>query len=284
MTRSHNRGYQASRDLPPYRAVLIVDIKGFSDNPSVHQSELNAEIEPLLESAFRIAKLESIWRERKFAKHTGDGYVVGLLPEHLPHLLHPLLDQLQIVLARRYQHQQVRQPMLRMRASVHLGPLMDIGASNDGVGKAMTDAHRLVDSNALRKLLDASHEAVTFLVVVVSERVYEDVVQARYTALHPSQFTEFVAKVKGFTAKAYAYVPNASGDLLKSGINPGPPENSPDSAKPPVRSDLRSQFSVGSNSGQVNQAESIEGATFTFQQHGNTQPAPIREPEDTERE
>jgi hypothetical protein len=72
----------------------------------------------------------------------------------------------------------------------------------------MTDTHRLLDSDQARRALAESDPAVTFLAAIVSRRVFEDVVEAEFTILRPTQFDEVVAEAKGgFTQRAYLYVP-----------------------------------------------------------------------------
>lgn len=196
--------------LPPYRAVLVVDAAGFSQLSSAHQAEIGAAIMPVLEAAFTRAGLADEWSGRRFRPraHTGDGYIVGLRPETLPRLLHPFLRDLQDELRERDARRLSGRPRLRLRASIHVGPLPDQGRWTDGLGKPMTETHRLLDSAQARQALSDAHEEVTFLAAIVSRRVFEDVVEAGFTALHPSQFEEVLARSKsGFAECAYLHVP-----------------------------------------------------------------------------
>jgi len=214
-----------SRDLPPYRAILVVDARSFSERPSAQQAELSARVERVLHAAFVRAGLADAWVDRRFAAHTGDGYIVGLPPERLPHLLHPLLRELQAELHEEDLRRSTREPRLRLRASIHVGPVPDRGLANDGVGKPMTDTHRLLDCDHVRRCLGETHEDVTFLAAIVSERAYADAVEGGYTGLHPAQFIEVVASAKRFTERAYLHVPQLSGHLLRSGL--GEPAEAP---------------------------------------------------------
>jgi hypothetical protein len=210
-----------SRDLPPYRAVLVVDAKSFSDVPGALQPDLNVEIQQALERAFVRAGLASAWDDRRFANHTGDGYIVGLTPEKLPHVIDPLLRDLQAVLRERDHQRRAWEPRLRLRVSIHVGPLPDRGLSNDGVGRAMNDTHRLLDSDQVREVLLRTSEDVTFVAAILSRRAYEDAVEGGYTGLHASQFAEVTATAKRFSEVAYLHVPEPSGALLRSGIGGG---------------------------------------------------------------
>jgi hypothetical protein len=229
MSGQHNAG---SRDLPPYRAILVVDAKSFSDRPSVQQSELSARIERVLHAAFVRAGLADAWVERRFAAHTGDGYIVGLLPERLPHLVHPLLRDLQDELQEEDHRRSSREPRLRLRASIHVGPVPDRGLANDGVGKPMTDTHRLLDSDQVRRCLAETHEDVTFLAAIVSQRAYADAVEGGYTGLHPAQFIEVEASAKQFAERAFLHVPQVSGRLLHTGMAERGPLALPDRTPP----------------------------------------------------
>jgi hypothetical protein len=197
------------RSFPPYRAVLVVDAARFSDTSSVQQTWLGAEVVRVLEAAFVRAGLADAWADRRFRAqaHTGDGYTVGLPTEILPRLLHPLMRELQEELRERDRNRRVSHPRLRLRASIHVGPLPDEGLENDGVAKPMTETHRLLDSAEVRDALAAGHEEITFLAVIVSRRVVEDVVEGGYTGLHRDQFREVVATAKRFAEVAYLYVP-----------------------------------------------------------------------------
>jgi hypothetical protein len=197
------------RRLPPLRAVLVVDAERFSKVPSAQQSPLNATIENVLDAAFARAGLAEAWADRRFSTHTGDGYVVGLPVEWLPQLVHPFLDELQAELKDRHDRRMHSDPPLRLRASLHYGPLPDEGRPNDGVGQPMVDAHRLVDADVLRRALREGHHEVTFLAALVSQRVFDDVVKAGYTKLHVAQFRPVEVTVKTFEESAYLYVPQS---------------------------------------------------------------------------
>jgi hypothetical protein len=200
-------GRPADGTPPEYRAVLVVDAEGFSGTTSSQQAQTSAEIVEVLEAAFARAGLADAWRDRRFRPraHTGDGYIVGLRTETLPRLLHPLLRELQRELRERDRRRPRTQAELRLRASVHVGPLPELG-----VGQPMTETHRLVDSDVLRAALHGPYRDATFLAVMVSKRVFEDWVAAGHTDLDTSQFQKVLVKVQGFEQEAYLYVPMGS--------------------------------------------------------------------------
>jgi len=209
--------------LPPYRAVLAVDAEGSTDVPSARMGQMSEDIVHVLAAAFSRAGLASSWAGRRFQiqAHRGDGYVVGLPTETLPKLLHPFLRDLQAELRARDGQRQASQPRLRLRASIHVGPLPDDGGWTAGVGKPMAETHRLLDSDKVRDLLRQTHQEVTFLAVIVSKRVFEDVVEARYSELHPDEFSKVDAIAKQFAAEAYLYLPQHS-TRMAAGVRSGP--------------------------------------------------------------
>ncbi|WP_326920705.1 hypothetical protein [Actinophytocola sp.] len=166
----------------------------------------------LLERAFDRAGYAAVWRERRFPESRGDGFVVGFRPELLPVLLGPVVDGLQDELADRHD--------VRMRMSIAVGPLTDTGIERhgDGSGAAMVETHRLLDCDPVRRLLEDSDPAVTFLAVVISGRVYEDVVVSGYTTKGPSEFLAVPVRVKSYQGTAYLHVPRLSGRLLERGL------------------------------------------------------------------
>jgi hypothetical protein len=247
-------GGRRSRELPPYRAVMVVDAKGFSEQPSIEQSRINEEILRTLEASFSGARLTSAWQLRRFPAHDGDGYILGLPAEYLPLLIHPLLESIQAELEQRNRRPWQRAP-LRLRASLNVGPLPDTGGPADGVGRPMTETHRLLDSAAARQALHGADERVTLLAAVVSQRVYEDVVEGGYCALHPTQFAAVEARSKNFAQRAYLHVPKPSGELLTSGLaeRAGPPL-----AATPQQRPGGSTFVVRRSQGQIIQAHQID--------------------------
>jgi hypothetical protein len=129
--------HRRSRDLPPYWAILAVDAKDFSGRPSVDQSRLNADVPQVLDEAFHRARIGEVWQECRFAQHTGDGYVVAVPADKLPYLLDPLLSELQSVLEDREDERYAREPRLRLRVSLNVGPLPDYGQPGAGVGQRL---------------------------------------------------------------------------------------------------------------------------------------------------
>jgi len=202
---------RSTMDLPPYRAVLVVDCEKFNGNPSRCQPELAGGIPQVLQKTLNRCGLAGFWRGSRFRHHVGDGYVLGMDPHRLPWLVDPFLRQLQLVLA---EHDRTLRAIdrglrLRLRVSIHIGPITEIGATG-GCGRPMNDAHRLLDSTIVRTALASSDPNVTFVAALLSQRVYEDVVLAGYTSMRPTELTPHDVAVKEFRQRAWLFVPKPS--------------------------------------------------------------------------
>ncbi|MFC8230653.1 hypothetical protein [Streptomyces sp. NPDC057287] len=212
--------YAESRPLPPYRALLAVDAKDFTGLPASQHGPVSQLIPELVDQALERAKLHELRDAKRFPASTGDGVVFGFDPSWLPYVLWPFLGVLDDTLGA-YNRQSVG-PRIRLRASIHVGPLPDAGDQGDGNGTARNDTHRLLDSRPVKAILAAASEQVTHLVSIISQRVYEDAVLGAYTGLHPDRCVEVPATVEGkaFSQRAWLYVPSPSGNLVRAGVEP----------------------------------------------------------------
>ncbi|MEV0594861.1 hypothetical protein [Nonomuraea cavernae] len=192
-----------------------MDTVKFSGNPSAQLPGLSARIPQVLGKAFDRCGLAEIWTEKRFPQAAGDGYVFGVRPEHVPFLVHPLLDELQQVLQEEDARLRSidRKLRMRLRASIHLGPVPDSGdAGRDRIGTPTNYTFRLLDSQPIKNAMGRTEPDVTLLAAIVSQRLFDDVVAAGYTATHPSQFAEVMAEVPGkdFKHPAWLYIPRNS--------------------------------------------------------------------------
>lgn len=189
-----------SQKLDPYRAVVAVDARDFSSLDGTGMVTVNEDVLLLLSRAMNAIGLQS-WEERYFGQHTGDGYVAGVDPEHLPALVSCLPRALNDVLRH---HPRPDGRPLQLRLSVHVGPLPD-----NGVGNPMVETHRLLDDDRLRGLLSRATPELTRLAVIVSERAYEDVLRGGWesTGAAPKEFAHCLVRVKSFEKPAWVHVP-----------------------------------------------------------------------------
>lgn len=228
----------ASRMLPPYRGILAVDTERFTGNPSARQPDLSAAVQEVLRVALERCGHLRIWEQRRFPQGTGDGYLFGVFPEMLPFLLSPFLNALHETLTEKDDSLRAinRGTRLRLRVSVNVGPVPDSGDElRDRIGHPMNTTFRLLDSSPVKNALKQSNPDVTLMAVIVSQRVFDDVIRAGYTpALHPDQLEQVTAEVPGkdFAEPAWLYVPRPS--RLSSG---GHGDTSGAPAEPPRRPD-----------------------------------------------
>ena len=212
------------KQLPPYRALLIVDVKEFSARPGRYHQELTAAIPRILQQAFARCGLADLYEEAQFHGTTGDGYFLGFRPAVLPYLINPFLGALQDELDYRATVKSVSGPEqdLRMRVSVNVGPMEDTGrnAINDGSGDARIENHRLLDSEPVRELLSRSGP-VTRVAAIISARAVEDAVLSGYADEPADLFVRVPVTVKNYQGQAYLRVPKPSGELLTKGFEPG---------------------------------------------------------------
>lgn len=217
--------HNTPQKLPPYRALLTVDVKNFSGEKGVDHAELTESIPKILRKGFERCDLGELWDDQIFWDGTGDGYVMGSRSEVLPFLLNPFLPALQAELAERNANSQ---RLIRMRATINVGPMAGVGGGlSAGSGVSRVENHRLLDDRAVRGLLERSGPS-TCVGAIVSERAFEDAVVPAYSGEDPDLYVKVRAKEKGYQGTAYLRVPNPSGDLLREGFVRGEePESVP---------------------------------------------------------
>ncbi|MFF5424373.1 MULTISPECIES: hypothetical protein [unclassified Streptomyces] len=260
MTENPPAPYAESRPLPPYTALLAVDAKNFTGLPAVLHAPVSQMIPDLVDRALSKAGLEEVRDDKRFPAHTGDGIVFGFDPVRLPFVLWPFLPALDDVLAE-YNTLSVG-PRIRLRVSLHLGPLPDAGQAGDGNGTPRNDTHRLLDSRPVKAVLAASSESTTHVAAIISDRVYEDVVLGGYSGLHPDRCVEVPATVEGktFAQRAWLFIPSPSGNLLNSGIlaSDATPD-SPVTAVPPGETDTAPRDRYQGNTQHVRDGMAVMG-------------------------
>ncbi|QKV79605.1 hypothetical protein [Amycolatopsis sp. Hca4] len=240
-------------ELPPYRALLAVDIRDFSGVLAKDHAPVTDAIPTILRSAFQRCGQGDAWREQRFGFSTGDGYAVGLPSAVLPFLLNPFLPALQEELV--YRSDVGADPVpLRMRVSVHIGPVTDSGTNllSEGSGTARIEAHRLLDAAPVRELLNRSGP-MTRVAAIVSEQVYRDAVLSGYAADAPEHYVPVPVEVKKHRGTGYLRVPAPSGHLLRDGFLPrvaGPTGTDPEQPQEePPQPGRGSQYSVNTGGG-----------------------------------
>ncbi|WP_433651526.1 hypothetical protein ACQP2C_02700 [Micromonospora zamorensis] len=252
--------FARSIDLPPYRAILAVDAKGFTAEPGSAQEAISKNLLDLVGDALTGAGLGAEWDRPAFLGPTGDGFAVGLPPRVLPYLVDPFPRLLQERLA---EHNRQARDRLQLRVSLHVGPLpADPENPNwTGNGDSRNDTHRLLDSVPVKAVLAAASPRVTFVACIFSDRVFEDVIAAGYAGMEPDRCLPVTATVDGkaFSRQAWLYIPEVSGNLLS--VMPAEPPAVPPS-RPLAGAPVGPRISgprVKRNDGQV--ATTVESMT-----------------------
>ncbi|MBM7168981.1 hypothetical protein JQK87_11240 [Streptomyces sp. G44] len=259
------RPYTRTRPLPPYRGILAVDAKDFTGRPAIEHEAVSRAVPELLKTALSKADLHDLWYDRKFPASTGDGYVFGFDPTRMPFVIHPLLLTLQDVLTDFNVLSHGAVP-IRLRVSLHVGPLPDTGDEFGGNGTARNDTHRLLDSRPVKAVLASHKESLTHVAAILSDRCYEDAVASGYTGRHPDHFVEVAATVEGkpFSQRAWIYVPQPSGPLHDEPSDAAPSQVSPgETGRPSERDDTHTPRTRNSaphgniNTGTVHGGQSV---------------------------
>ena len=249
--------FARSIDLPPYRAILAVDAKGFTAEPGSTHEAISKSLLDLVGDALNGTGLRAEWERPAFLGPTGDGFAIGLPTRVLPHLVDPFPRLLQERLA---EHNSQARARLQLRVSLHVGPLPSDPENPywTGNGDSRNDTHRLLDSTPVKAVLAAASPRVTFVACIFSDRVYEDVIAAGYAGMHPDRCLPVTATVDGkaFSQQAWLYLPEVSGNLLD--VLPATPPPPPPMTEKPVRPQV-SGPRVKRNDGQV--ATTVESMT-----------------------
>jgi hypothetical protein len=209
-------------ELPPYQALLVVDMKDFSGSLGRDHAQLTEDIPEILRQTFIRCGLGELWGEVRFCGSTGDGYFLGFRSSVLPFLLNPFLLALQDELDYRNRVRSVsgQDRPIRMRVSVNVGPMTDSGENriSDGSGESRIETHRLLDSAEVRDLL-ARSSPTTSVAAIVSSRAFEDAVLSGFADEDPELYVPAPVQVKSYQGRAYLRVPRPSGDLLAHGFH-----------------------------------------------------------------
>ena len=274
--------HRTSVPLPPYRAVLAVDMERFSRTAAIDQQLVGRLIPEVLELALTRSGLGEVWKNPGFSRHDGDGYALGTDTVHLPLLIDPFLDTLQAVLEekRPWLAAVDRDLRMRMRVSLGVGPLPATGDGSgaDAMGDAMIDTHRLLDSDAVRKALARSHPDTTLVAAIIGRRVYEDVVLGGFTGVDASRWAPVDAEVagKGYRAEGYLYVPVPStagtasrwgGEAEQEAADDGAPDTAPaEPSRPaPASGGTVVNNNAQGNSGGVYQMGDVHGGVNVWE-------------------
>ncbi|MFG2178486.1 hypothetical protein ACGFLS_07175 [Streptomyces abikoensis] len=196
-----------SRDIPGFQALVVFDMKGYSKVPSHQMPDMRDALDSMLATAFAESGLGYEWERRPYWSDTGDGCILSLPVRRMWRLVDPLPEVLDSVLARYDSERLAATPAIRVRMSVHVGPLPDSYR-----GDPINDACRLIDSDAARDAVNRAQELGSYVALVISDAVFQTVVRSQRTVrLAEHDFLPMRAQVGNkYSEAAWVHVPRRS--------------------------------------------------------------------------
>src|SRR5436190_17446805 len=196
-----------------YGLVIAVDIQSFSRLDTLDQSLAQEQLRDVLDLAAQKSGLD---RESWYRQPRGDGEL-AVLPSDtdVAWVVARFTDQLVDALRGLRSGADRSDLTLRLRVSMHYGTLT---AGHFGpVGDAPIVASRLLDSPMVRRTL--STETAVDLVLVISERLYHDVVRTRFHGLAADRFRPMRMSLTGvpYVGHVCAGTPLTPGDTGDTG-------------------------------------------------------------------
>jgi class 3 adenylate cyclase len=181
-----------------FRFLAAVDIEGFSRRSAAGQAKIQDDLEYAMSQAAASAALD---RRRWYRQPCGDGELAVLPPNtNGLSLVADYPRRLALVLAEinRFAEPGAR---LRVRMAIHHGA---VSPGRFGpVGSAPIVVSRLVDSHVLRQKLRERKDLD--IALIVSQAVYDEVVQSRFHDLDPQTFRRTSIRSKGTSSIGYLY-------------------------------------------------------------------------------
>lgn len=238
-----------TNDLGQLTGILAVDVRRFSRHNDIQQKQIGTLLPVVLHEAAERAGLDEIMRSTVFHAFRGDGYLIGFDPGRVTDVVDRYFDSLQAVLRCRSPELRAAEIELRLRVSLHLGPLQSFDklVADSPTGRVMVESGRMVDADPVRALLDHSDPNVTLVAAVLSEEVMKNVIEAGRTARRPSEFVAAPLRIdaKDYSGTGYLRVPVPSGDLLRYGLLYGQPEQATDDEQDSEERSTRSEGAGG---------------------------------------
>ncbi|MGV9653385.1 hypothetical protein [Streptomyces sp. NPDC003554] len=202
-------------DVPAEVALVAIDMEKYSQIPEAKMAAARCDVDDIVATVLAECGLPDPQELPGGYKDSGDGAILLFPPAVLARLVDPLLGRLNAALVRYEQQRLASSPVLRLRASVHAGPL----SLPDHRGDAINDTARLLDSSATRQALSAAKDSGAFLAAALSEIVYQRTVHAgRTPGLGPHHFLAAIARVSGksdFEQPCRIHVPGLTGPAVR---------------------------------------------------------------------
>ena len=191
------QGFDTSPDI---HTIIGVDMSGFGTREEQVQDHLRAALYGRLEKAFRYAGVP--WPEQEWREDRGDGALLIVPFNAAAPIIDRLVPHLHAGL-RGHNKLSSEEAQITLRMAVHAGTVRrdSYGLS----GKAMVEVYRLLDAPAFKDAV-SSYRAV--LGIVVSEFIYEQVVQRGYGLIDPDSYGKLSIVNKETVTDAWLYLPS----------------------------------------------------------------------------
>ncbi|MEU2669343.1 hypothetical protein ABZ622_10775 [Streptomyces sp. NPDC007164] len=209
--------------LPRRRLCLAADVEQYSRLDTRTQSAVQSELVRMLDEAAALTGLDrAAWTRQP----QGD-LEFAVLPEATPEdaVLGPFVHHLAVRLGDRNARPAAQR--VRLRMAVDTGVVADAALGH--AGPAPVAVARYVNAPQLRAVLATLTAAD--LAVMVSDRLYQDVVRSGRRDLDPSQYVRAHVRVKEFGGYGWIRVPGHAPDDVRSAVAETP-EPSPDAEAP----------------------------------------------------
>lgn len=190
------------------RLVMAVDAEGYGRGDDLRHDSIQSGLAQVMDRGAREAGLR---RETWARQEAGDGEVV-VLPEGEGEL-RVIDDLVRRVRKALHDHNRERRDDARLRIRIAIGHGVVKRGAMGFVGQVVVTTGRLLDAEAARTALKVNRRAD--LVLVLTDRLYEDVVRQLHTSYRPESFTRLEVPTKERTEIAWMWIP--SEDLDQKG-------------------------------------------------------------------
>lgn len=173
-----------------YRLVLAVDVEKYSSRVAREQLRAQTDLRHILSLAAQNAGLD---RSQWYEQVSGDGEL-AVLPDDVDVtvVVGDFTSQLTMILGE-FNRQRTVGTRLRLRVALHYGTLTP--GPFGPAGDAPIVVSRLLDARPLRRVLADQQERD--LALIVSQRLYQDVVLTGFCSLDPDEFQAVRVNAKG---------------------------------------------------------------------------------------
>ncbi|WP_059008627.1 hypothetical protein [Streptomyces specialis] len=196
--------------IPHRRLCLAADMEQYSRLDTRTQSAVQSDLVRLLDEAATLTGLD----RATWARQPQGDQEFAVLPEATPEaavlgpFMHHLTARLGVLNAR------LAAPRVRLRLAVDTGVVA--AAALGHAGPTPVAVARYVNAPQLRAVLASLTSAD--LAVIVSDRLYQDVVRFGHPDLHPAQYVRAHVRVKEFGGYGWIRVPGHGPDEVRPSV------------------------------------------------------------------